>query len=815
MKNPTKRGLTPLNQYFCIGILVFLVFCFLPFFLILTLEINDNNSSSSTSVSSQAHIFDDYSQVIGLYSPLDAVEDVALELDVSMMNPKADPCQDPVDYWCGDWIAETGAYRKSHPVSFSLAQQHAVQSVATILAIEKERSWDASPIARFHEGCTRTRINSETWGKGSTIFTELLNDIKTLKWNGNTMAELFGRLAAVGASIPLDMMPMPNPTDTINGGWVIQTLPGGIISSEGASSGYIHSSTFSSMWRHALDAHNSMAKINSKMGSALRVIRMLDSTYQTSTRRSCWQERQATDGEQTSWASYFQDRDCWSHDLWNITDLQSLGYSNFNWTVFFYHMTGSSEIPNASFVWLPLGSSWVSTVTNPNSFPVEDWRSYLETSLRWASGEYMASADPATTGVTSVIAHSTRSRGWSTSSLGIQKRLSRRKHWDMELRPLKRTGAQKWVQTPITSGQRAAKNGVEMFSSELCTELSFVHLQHMFEHYYIEALGLNSAETRLEISGLLRAGVSEFTRLIRSETPSWTEPTRQFFIRKLDSLLIAIGSPPYQMLETANFTRQLFDDAFPAISEAPESLVQNMFIVRRKRLADAWALSSVPRRGTPVEDMPTYEINAYYDPTLNTVTLLAAILQPPFYSRNIVDRELLYSRILAIICHELGHSVDPNGRVTDWSGSIMPAGFWTQASKALDRQAFRETEECLIDLYDNAVSSNGNRDNGAHTLGENMADTIGLRIGLNTMLASMPEAKESREMQQKFYGGWAQMWCNRLSGSQELDALTNDVHSLHEFRIAVPLSNMPEYSDAFQCQEGSRMRRDHTCEFFH
>jgi len=799
-------------QMFLTILAVLALFGILPLIVWISLSGVDDADAKSQS-------FIGFESSLALYVPLDEIEHQPLQIEVAMMNEDADPCEDPVDYWCGGWTKKSGVYRKIHPISFSEAQQHAVRAMSTIVALELERTWDPSPVSRFHQGCTRTRTDPSVWGEDSKLFKSLLADIREREWNGQTMAELFGRLSAVGADIPFFANPIPNPTDTIKGGWVIELVPDGMIGSgdymrsEDARIFHVknwmnemiqtHRRRFETAWL-VTDRRSNARRLSSEVVEALR---LLSYAFQTSERVSCW--RPGMDN-----IEYFEDRECWKADTVNASAISSLGHPAFEWSLFFGQL--GADLDRVRLVWTPTGNRWVRAVTNPEFMTEHQWRVYLEMSLRFATGQPMPAEwfeSKQKMGAVSAIAHGSRHRGWTTDSFGTQWRQTRRKHWLLHLSEIS-DGRQTWLHVPIAA--RSLKNGVEMLSAELCTELTFVHLQPLFEHYYIEALGLNDETVRRQIGDLVTSGVEQFKRLINRDTPSWTASTRALFVRKLDQLLIAIGSPPYQRLEDATFTRAIFDNTFPDISVMPNSLVENMFTVRRRRNQQRWSVlwTSEPRLGTPTEDMPTYEVNAYYDPSLNSITLLAGILQAPFFSLDVVDPELLYSRMLAIIGHELGHAVDPSGRWTDWSGSMMPPGFWTSASRSLDLNAFHETETCLIDLYNEAVSSNGNHDDGRHTLGENMADTIGLRVAYEAMTA----ANQARPLSaKKFFGGWAQSWCARLSGAEELDALKTDVHSLHEFRIAVPFGNMPEYANAFKCKEGSKMKRSTTttCDFFH
>ncbi|CAG2118605.1 unnamed protein product, partial [Medioppia subpectinata] len=69
---------------------------------------------------------------------------------------------------------------------------------------------------------------------------------------------------------------------------------------------------------------------------------------------------------------------------------------------------------------------------------------------------------------------------------------------------------------------------------------------------------------------------------------------------------------------------------------------------------------------------PTYpaKVNAYYDPTQNTITIPAGILSPPFF-RNQVPPYLNFGSIGVVIGHEFTHGFDDQGSEYDSSGNLI------------------------------------------------------------------------------------------------------------------------------------------------
>ena len=65
--------------------------------------------------------------------------------------------------------------------------------------------------------------------------------------------------------------------------------------------------------------------------------------------------------------------------------------------------------------------------------------------------------------------------------------------------------------------------------------------------------------------------------------------------------------------------------------------------------------------------------------------------------------------------------------------------------------------------------------------------------------------------EQRFFLGWAQMWCeNQRPEDARFQAQTNP-HSPGRYRINGVVSNMPEFAKAFSCSATSKMVREPVC----
>jgi putative endopeptidase len=200
-------------------------------------------------------------------------------------------------------------------------------------------------------------------------------------------------------------------------------------------------------------------------------------------------------------------------------------------------------------------------------------------------------------------------------------------------------------------------------------------------------------------------------------------------------------------------------------------------------------------------------VNAYYNPLENNINFPAGILQPPFFDRK-GDDGPNYGGIGAVIGHELTHGFDDQGRQFDAKGNLRD--WWTDK----DSKAFDERAQCFVDEYNGFVVVDDLHVNGKLTLGENIADNGGLRIGLMAYLADAGKKAQTIEgftPEQRLFLGWGQIWCeNATPESERLQAQSNE-HSAGRFRINGVVRNMPEFEKAFKCKSGSPLAPEKRC----
>jgi endothelin-converting enzyme/putative endopeptidase len=281
------------------------------------------------------------------------------------------------------------------------------------------------------------------------------------------------------------------------------------------------------------------------------------------------------------------------------------------------------------------------------------------------------------------------------------------------------------------------------------------------------------------------------------EQITWMTPeTKKKAYEKLAAVATKIGYPE----KWRDYTALRIDKADPI----GNSLRANNFEWKRQ----------LDKIGKPVDKkewfMSPPTVNAYYNPLENNINFPAGILQPPFFEQG-MDDPVNYGAIGAVVGHELTHGFDDQGRQFDAEGNLKD--WWTKE----DADEFQKRADCIGSQYGSFKVGDLNL-NPKLTMGENVADNGGLRLAYMAMMDSLskrtqPPAKiEGFTPQQRFFLGWAQVWCVNFTPENARTRALTDPHSPGQYRVNGTVSNMPEFSQAWGCKTGDAMNRgDKAC----
>ncbi len=277
----------------------------------------------------------------------------------------------------------------------------------------------------------------------------------------------------------------------------------------------------------------------------------------------------------------------------------------------------------------------------------------------------------------------------------------------------------------------------------------------------------------------------------RIQATDWmSAATKKEALKKLNAFTVKIGYP------------DKWKD-YSALTISRESYLNNILAAR------VWANNEeIKHFGKPIDrnewGMTPPTVNAYYNPPMNEIVFPAGILQPPFYDPK-ADDAVNYGGIGAVIGHEMTHGFDDQGRQYNAEGNLKD--WWTKE----DADKFNAKAAMVGKQYDAFTPLDSVHVNGKLTMGENLADLGGLTIAYQAF-EKTPQAKAKAKIdgftpEQRFFLGFAQIWRTNIRPEAVRQQVLTDPHSPAQFRTNGPLMNMPEFYQAFGCQDGNKMMR--------
>jgi len=305
---------------------------------------------------------------------------------------------------------------------------------------------------------------------------------------------------------------------------------------------------------------------------------------------------------------------------------------------------------------------------------------------------------------------------------------------------------------------------------------------------YVDRVFSAEAKARmLELVNDLRAALADRIRGLE-----WMGPaTKEQALRKLEAFNAKIGYPDrWRDYGALHIDRGSYVGNVRACGEF--EFARNVAKLGQPIDRNEWGMSA-----------PT--VNAYYNPSMNEIVFPAGILRPPFFDAT-ADDASNYGGIGVVIGHEISHGFDDAGSRYDAQGNLRN---WWQPE---DRAAYDARTDLVVKQFDAYEPLPGERINGKLTLGENIADLGGLKIAFAALQRALerkgrPAPIDGHTPEQRFFFGHARVWRSLMRDEALRLRLRTDPHSPGRYRVNGPLSNLPEFYDAFDCAGGSAMRR--------
>ena len=198
--------------------------------------------------------------------------------------------------------------------------------------------------------------------------------------------------------------------------------------------------------------------------------------------------------------------------------------------------------------------------------------------------------------------------------------------------------------------------------------------------------------------------------------------------------------------------------------------------------------------------------NAYYNPSNNEIVVPGSNIMVPGYEGRMADDAILYAIIGgSTFGHEITHGFDDQGSKYDGNGNL--SNWWTPE----DYKRFEAKTKMIVAQYNQYVPVDTLHINGDQTQGENIADLGGIVMGYEAFKRTA-QFKENKSIggytpTQRYFLGHALAWMTNTRPEALAAKVRSDVHSPAQFRVIGPVSNVPEFYEAFGVKEGDKYWR--------
>jgi putative endopeptidase len=278
-------------------------------------------------------------------------------------------------------------------------------------------------------------------------------------------------------------------------------------------------------------------------------------------------------------------------------------------------------------------------------------------------------------------------------------------------------------------------------------------------------------------------------------TLSWMTPaTRAAAIDKLGQMELRVGFPD-----------RWRDYSALKIDRGP--YVLNMLRAREFEQRRQYA-----KIGKPVDrsewSMTPQTVNAYYDPSLNSLNIPAGILQPPYFDKDWPDAVNYGATGASTVGHEMTHGFDDEGAKFDGRGNLK--NWWAPQ----DMKKFQAATRCVAEQFSSYTVPGGLHVQGELVTGEAVADLGGLilaRRALHSLTPAASASSQDRSLDREFYLAFAHSWAGQMRPEQAQELVTTDPHPPAEFRTNGSLANDPEFQASFAIPAPSPMVKAKRC----
>lgn len=314
----------------------------------------------------------------------------------------------------------------------------------------------------------------------------------------------------------------------------------------------------------------------------------------------------------------------------------------------------------------------------------------------------------------------------------------------------------------VKEGNCTSTTHVDKLVSDM-SSLSLIGQLLKFWPYRLSERFHTSYNLGKNISGLVEQVRSKVISFVNGKAWWLDDISKEKAVKKLKALHFQLGYGPSMGGDCSDGTEQV--TYLECLSRGFQARLQKLTSI--PDAANAW-------------DMNGLEANAYYSPLFNAIYIPDGITGFPLYDIGLAADDNLVG-LGAIVAHELGHVIDPQGINYDDRGAYNP---WMSQPAMLNLE---KVKSCIVDLYGDVGV-----DNATLTLNENFADLM----AISAVFETPTEALE------KLFTLWGQTWC-QVSVHVATGAIpkNTDVHARSKYRVLGMVTQSTAFSQTFSCEQ--------------
>lgn len=269
-----------------------------------------------------------------------------------------------------------------------------------------------------------------------------------------------------------------------------------------------------------------------------------------------------------------------------------------------------------------------------------------------------------------------------------------------------------------------------------------------------------------------------------------SETTKKKALNKLSTVIMKVGYP----------------DKWKDLSKVE---IDRSSLVKNVMHTNTWEFNDmISKYGKPVDrsewHMYPQTYNAYYNPSNNEIVVPGCNIIVPGYERTMADDAILYSIIGgSTFGHEITHGFDDMGCKYDELGNLR--NWWTTD----DSIKFYAKTKMIVKQFSKYLVVDSLRINGELTQGENIADLGGVIMGYEAFKKTKQYRKgeiiAGLNPSQRYFLGYALAWMSNERPESLATQVKSNEHAPAKFRVIGPLTNIPQFYEAFGLKQGDAM----------